>query len=466
MIDAGFGSARVLVLGLGRFSGGTETVRFLRRRGAEVVVSDSASRAALALSAAEAEALDARLVFGPQTPALLDEGFDLVVASPAIPFEHPVLAEAWRRGLPVTTETNLFLERVRAPVLGVTGTKGKSTTATLLAGMLRAAGRRVHLGGNVGRALLAEVDAIAPGDLVVLELSSFQLWWTRRIGRAPHVTLVTNLLEDHLDRHGTWEAYAEAKRSALDQQRPGDVAVLPADDPRVREARYESAGPARRVLFGTGGAFDLDGDRILGPGGFVARLAGFPLWGAHNRRNALAAAAAAAQVDGVTPAAVEVGTRDARPLPHRLAPIGEVAGVLYVDDSNATNPTSTIRALEACPRPAVVLVGGKDKGLDVEPLLAVLAERARAVVGIGTCGDLVVQRLEGRCVAVRGGPDLEHAVERAAALARPGDAVLLSPAYSSLDEHPSFVVRGERFAAAVRALADRVAAAATGGGGA
>ena len=316
---------RVLVLGLGRFTGGVETVRFLRGEGADVIVSDTAARTDLEASAREAEALGAVLVFGRQTPTLLHD-VDLVVANPAIPFDHPVLAAAEEQGLPVTTEMNLFLERVRAPVLGVTGTKGKSTTVTLLTAMLEAAGRTVHLGGNVGRSLVARVGDIAPEDLVVLELSSFQLHWTRGTGHSPHLTVVTNLFGDHLDRHGTLEHYAAAKRAALDAQGPDDVAVLPADDADVRAAGYLEAGPARRVLFGAGGNFQLNGTDVVGPGGSRVELAGWPLWGAHNLRNALAAAVAALQVDDVRPEHVRAGAMATQPLPHRLAPVAEVGG--------------------------------------------------------------------------------------------------------------------------------------------
>lgn len=441
---------RVLVLGLGRFTGGVETVRFLCGHGASVLVSDAAARAALEASADAVEALGAECVFGPQTPALL-EGVDLVVANPAIPFDHEVLAVAAARGVPVTTETNLFLERVRAPVWGVTGTKGKSTTVGLLARMLEAAGRTVHMGGNVGRALVAQADAIRPEDVVVLELSSFQLHWTRAIARSPHVTVVTNLFGDHLDRHGTFEHYAAAKRAALDYQTPDDVAVLPADDPDVEAAGYATAGAGRRCRFGPGGDAWLDGCAIATRDERID-LEGFPLWGAHNLANALAAAAAALQCPGVRGEHVRAGALAARPLPHRLAPVDEVDGVLYVDDSNATNPTSTRCALEACPRPAVVLVGGKSKGLDVEPLLQTLAARARAVVGIGTTGPEVVRALRGRVRAVDGGDDMASAVRAAASLARPGDAVLLSPAFSSLDRYASFVARGLAFQAAVADL--------------
>jgi UDP-N-acetylmuramoylalanine--D-glutamate ligase len=376
-----------------------------------------------------------------------------VVVNPAVPFDHPVVRAAAERGVPLTTEINLFLARTRAFVLGVTGTKGKSTTSSILATLLSAGGRRTHLGGNVGRSLLASVDALGPEDCVVLELSSFQLWWTHRLRRSPRVAVVTNLFGDHLDRHGTMEHYLASKRAILDYQGPEDAAVLPADDPAVAAAGFPAAGRGRRVLYGEGGAYRLEGTRARGPEGEIADLAALPLWGAHNRRNALAALAAALQVPGTTPATLARGLAEVRPLPHRLEPVAEVEGVLYVDDSNATNPQSTIQALEAVPRPAVLLLGGKDKGIDPGPLLEAVARRARAVVGIGTSGPALVARLAGRLPTVLGGPDLESAVAEAARLARPGDAVLLSPAYSSLDQFPSFAVRGERFQAAVRARA-------------
>ena len=434
-----------------------------------MLVSDLADRTDLEDSAREAEALGASLVFGPQTPALLD-GADLVVASPAIPFDHPVLTAAAERGVPATTEMNLFLERVRAPRVRGHGHEGQVDDLFAPRPHAGGGGRRVHYGGNVGRALLGRVDDVAPGDLVVLELSSFQLWWTRRIARAPHVAVVTNLFPDHLDRHGTFADYAEAKRAILDFQGPGDVAVLPADDPAVVDAGFTTAGRGRRVTFGDGGDFALDGATVVGPDGFALDLAALPLWGTHNLRNAMAAAAAAQLADAPGGDRVDVealarGAASARPLPHRLAPVAEVDGVLYVDDSNATNPESTLRALEAVPRPVVVLVGGKEKGLDPTTLLEGLSTRARAVVGIGTTGPDLVRRLEGRVPTDLAAPDpdgtaaMASAVRRAARIARPGDAVLLSPAHSSLDQFPSFVARARAFEAAVRALSDDAAVA-------
>jgi UDP-N-acetylmuramoylalanine--D-glutamate ligase len=450
-----FAGRRVLVLGLGRFDGGLETVRFLRAEGAQVLVSDAAPRESLAEPAARAEALGATLRFGPQAPSLL-EGREAVLVNPAVPFDHPVLEAARARGVPVTTEINVVLARSRAPVLAVTGTKGKSTTATLLASMLAAAGHRVHLGGNIGRPLVARLDDVGPADRVVLELSSFQLWWTRALGRSPHVTVVTNLLRDHLDRHGSPGAYAEAKRAALDFQGPEDLAVLPADDPAVRAAGWLEAGRGRRVLYGPGGAFVLEGRRVCRAGApqAGADLEGLRLLGAHNRRNVLAAAAAVRASGEASWEHVARGAHAVEPLPHRLQPVTEVDGVLYVDDSNGTQPDSTRAALRAVGRPVVLILGGKDKGADPADLLEDVAARARAVVTTGSTGPALAARLSGR-LPVREAADVEAAVAAAAALAAPGDAVLLSPAHSSLDQYRSFAERGDRFQAAVRSLLGR-----------
>ncbi len=450
--QASFRGQRVLVLGLGRFSGGLETVRFLCAEGAEVCVSDSSAREALAEQAAACEALGAETRFGRQDATLL-LGRDAVIVNPAIPFDHPLLAAAAERGVPVTTEINVVLARCRAPVYAVTGTKGKSTTSTLLARMLEAYGFTVHLGGNVGRALVARLDEIEPGHRVVLELSSFQLHHAHALGRSPHVAVVTNLLSDHLDRHGTQEAYAEAKRALLAYQGTDDIAVLPADDDAVRDAGWLEAGGARRVFYGPGGRFQLEGETVrCAETGRGADLAGMVLLGPHNRRNALTAAAAVLGTLDEGFQAVSAGARATQPLPHRLDPVAEVGGVLYLDDSNATHPNSTLAALAAIERPVVLIAGGKEKGADPEVLLHAIAQRAKAVVLIGSSAPRLQAGLAGR-VPAEVATDIESAVRMAASAAAPGDVVLLSPAYSSLDQFASFAERGDRFQHAVRALA-------------
>ena len=435
---ASFAGRRALVLGLGRFDGGLGTVRFLCAEGADVLVSDTATRESLTASADAAEALGARLVFGPQTPDLL-EGIDVVLVNPAIPFDHPVLAAAEARGIPVTTEINIVLARCKAPIYGITGTKGKSTTATLLAAMLRALGKTVHLGGNIGASLVGDLEAIEPTHRVVLELSSFQLHWARRVERSPQVALVTNLLSDHLDRHGTQEHYERSKRVILDFQRDGDLAVLPADDAAVAEAGWFEAGAARKVAWGADRPLALDGMRLLG---------------AHNRANALAAATAVLEGEQLGADALPTlaaGACDVEALPHRLQPVAEVEGVLYVDDSNATQPASTRAALRALERPTILILGGKEKGADVGPLLDEVRARAKAVVLTGSSADDLAARL-GDALPMARAEDVEAAVREAARLSAAGDAVLLSPAYASLDQYRSFAERGDRFQEAVRAL--------------
>jgi UDP-N-acetylmuramoylalanine--D-glutamate ligase len=473
-VPRSFRGRPALVLGLGRHRGGVETVRFLAREGARVLVSDADLPERLSESIESVRDTGARTRFGPQTSDLLDEmgpdaGDGVVVASPAVPFDHPVLLEAERRGIPTTTEVCLLAARLSAPVLAVTGTKGKSTTAALLSGMVAATGRRTWFGGNVGRPLIGEAERIGPDDAVVLELSSFQCRWLARERFRPRVALVTNLFPDHLDRHGTMEHYAASKRSLLEFQTEDDVAVLPARDEALAAFGFEEAGRARRVRFGPEGpgfgpaAGDARSEGVVAlPGGDLAdargrggaSLEGFLLWGRHNRGNA-AAAAAAARAAGATWAEVRAGALAARPLRHRLEPVAEVEGVLFVDDSIATTPQSAAAALEAVPRRCVILVGGKDKGVSPAPLLDAVALRAKAVVGVGTTGPALVRAVRERRgpPAREGGGDLETAVRLAFSLAARGEAVLLSPGFSSLDEHPSFEARGDRFARAARALA-------------
>lgn len=429
-----FAGLSVLVLGLGRFGGGVETARFLQREGARCVISDTAPRTTLEAPAAAAEALGAELVFGPQEAGLI-EGRGALIVSPAVPLTNPVVRAAIDAGIPVTTEMNIVLTRAPAPVFGVTGTKGKSTTVSLLAHMLEAAGRRVHLGGNIGRPLVGVLDAIRPDDRIVLEMSSFQLWWAHQIRRSPHVSLVTNLFGDHLDRHGTPEAYADAKRAVLAYQGPDDVAILPAADAQVEAAGFAEAGEARRVRFAEGSDAGVD-------------LQGLPLLGRHNRLNALAAATAARQDPQSTPASIREGALATRPLPHRMNPVAEIEGVRFVDDSNATNPHSTTAALTSFDRPIVLILGGKDKGVDTSALLTTVRTRAQAVVGIGTTGPALVAAL-GDALPTAIAATMDEAVRLARGMARSGDIVLLSPGYSSLDQFVSFAARGEAFRSAV-----------------
>jgi UDP-N-acetylmuramoylalanine--D-glutamate ligase len=444
-------------MGLGLFSGGVEAARWLAARGARVVVTDLKDAATLAPSvrALEGAAVEWRL--GGHDAADFDAA-DVVVASPAVPMDHPLLLRAADRGAALETEVCLFLRACPARVTAITGSNGKSTTAALAGAMLRAAGRRVHLGGNIGRALVNEANAMAPGDDVVLEISSFQLEWTRRAGLHPAVGIVTNVTPNHLDRHGTFEAYLDAKAAILPPAGGARAAVLSHDDPGARSLAARAAG---RVVWTAlegeppGESVRWEGDRL------VARLGGreeevlrredVGLRGDFNLRNA-ASAAAAALLAGAPAAAVREGCRGFRGLPHRLEPCGEAGGVLCVNDSKATTPEASLRALAAFEgRPLVALAGGYDKKVDLGPFADALAARCRGVVLLGATAPALEELLRARgFTAIARAGSMEEAVDRGLALAPRGGVLLLSPGHASYGMFLHYEERGDRFREAVR----------------
>ncbi len=465
---------RVVIFGVGRFGGQIEAARFFARRGARVLATDLAppERLSRAREALEGVPIEWRLGEHREEDF---RGADLVVVSPAIPRSSPFFVLIEREGIPWTTEINLTLARLRAPVYAVTGSNGKSTTTALLGAVVEAGGFRAHVGGNIGRPLLNEADAIEPGDRAVLELSSFQLEDLRAAGGVrPALAIVTNITPNHLDRHGTFEAYARAKQAIVERQEPGDVAVLNREDPRV--LAFARATRARVVTFGTdppggggpwaefpAGSFVAEGAIWFweeggrgGAGGRARRLASLDalgLPGRHNLLNALAVAAAAGAL-GYSAEAFERALRGFRGIPDRLETVRVRRGVRWVNDSKATTPEAARAALEAFPPPLVAILGGKDKGMDARPLAESAVARAGAVFLIGS----VRERLRAE-IASRGGTaevavcdSLEEAVSRADAAAPPGATVLFSPGFASYDMFASYEERGERFRALVAAL--------------
>jgi UDP-N-acetylmuramoylalanine--D-glutamate ligase len=444
-------------MGLGLFSGGVEAARWLSARGARVVVTDLKDARALAPSVRALEGLPVDLRLGGHDPADF-EGADLVVASPAVPMDHPLLLRAAERGAAVETEVCLFLRACPARVTAITGSNGKSTTAALCGAMVRAAGRTVHLGGNIGRALVNEAASMAAGDEVVLEVSSFQLEWVRRAGLSPSAGLVTNVTPNHLDRHGTFEAYLEAKAAVLPPAGEGRAAILSHDDPGARSL----AARARcRVLWTAlegeppGESVRWEGERLVarleGREEEVLRREDVRLRGEFNLRNA-AGAAAAALLAGAPAAAVREGCRGFLGLPHRLEPCGEAGGVLCVNDSKATTPEAAGRALAAfAGRPLVAIAGGYDKKVDLVPFARDLAARCVAVVLMGDTADRLegLLRAEGFTALARA-RGMEEAVERGLALAPPGGVLLLSPGHASYGMFLHYEERGDRFREAVR----------------
>jgi len=439
---------RVFVVGAGR--SGTAAARLLVRQGAAVTLLDERPREAV--EAALGGPLPEGAAFacgrlGEEAAA----GADLVVLSPGVPRDRLPLAALARRGVPVWGELELASRFFRGRIAAVTGTNGKSTVTTLLGEMARRAFGRVFVGGNLGTPL--SEAAGEPFDWGVVEVSSFQLEAIDRF--RPHVAVLLNVTEDHADRYPDFAAYARAKAAVFRNQGAEDAAVFNADDP---EAAACAAGiRARAVPFSRLRA--LPGGVSLEGGDMVFRGAGRPerypcgmlrIRGVHNVENAMAAVAAARSM-GVPPDAVGEALAAFPGLPHRVEFVRRAGGVLWFNDSKGTNVGAVVRCLEGFSEPVVLIAGGKDKGLDFRPLREPLARRARAAVLFGEARERMARELAG-AVPLRAAATLEEAVREAAAVARPGDVVVLSPACSSFDQFRNFEERGEAFCAAVRGL--------------
>lgn len=472
-----FRGLRVTVLGLGHFGGGVGAVNFLLRRGAEVTVTDLLPAEELAESLSQ---IDASALAGLRLGAHDEADFrtaDLVVVNPAVKRDHPMLQVASRAGVPLSSEMNLFWQCRQGPVVGVTGSNGKSTTAAMIHSILRAAGWNAHLGGNIGGSLLSRVDDIGPDEWTVLELSSFQLFDLDRLPSSPEVAVVTNFTPNHLDWHGCVEEYRRAKQSILRWQPPEGACVLNADDPEVSTwchhgwcyffGRNDNGAPGvfRTVRASRPEPPVLEGRRTAEDTLLIRSKSGeeteFPLWselpvpGQHNLYNAMAAAAAGLALD-VPLEAVDRGLRNFEPLPHRLQFVGEWQGRRFYNDSLATTPESVFAALEAFREPVVLLAGGSDKGIDLTELAARIAGRTRAAALLGETAELLGMLIESERIG--GGPavcecgDFESAFRWAVEQSAPGDVVLLSPGCASYDWFRNFAERGEQFTNLVRQL--------------
>ena len=423
-----FRGKRVTVAGLGRFGGGVGVTRWLAGLGADVTVSDIASPADLADSLGALEGLDLALHLGGHEEADFLET-DLLVVNPAIPRHSPLVAAADAAGVTRTTEMNLFLERCVGRVVGITGTIGKSTT-TAMAGRIAAGQHTTHVGGNIGKSLLASLDEIRPDHVVVLELSSFQLTDTPLIGVSPQVALVTNLRANHVRWHGSVESYYDAKKNIFRFQSPDDVLILNAAEETAPAWADEAPGRVAR--------FDPSDEPFE---------LGVP--GAHNQANAQAAWAIGEAL-GVDRRDAAEALRGFVGLPHRLQFVCERDGVRYYNDSKCTTPQGAVVALEAfAPRTVVLLAGGSDKGVGFERLGSAAAERAKAVVVFGQTREKIFRAVAesgvGRAPAVERADDLPSALERARGHAERGDSIVLSPACASYDQFANYEQRGDLF---------------------
>ncbi len=438
---------RVLVVGLG--ASGRAAARVALALGARVLAADQRDAPELASGLVGSEL---ELHLGGHPPELADR-VDLVIVSPGVPLATPVLARAQARGIPIWGEVELGARLLRGRLIGITGSNGKSTTTAMAGAILRAAGLPGGTGGNLGPPLTELVQADAPHAVHAVELSSFQL--ETIVSLRAHVAVILNLEPDHLDRHGSFDAYVAAKARLLDTQGPHDFAVLNADDPCTRALAGRVRGHLayfslrERVV---PGAY-LDGEQLVvaleGPPEILLRRHELPLPGEHNVANALAAALACRLV-GCPPEAIARAQRAFRALPHRLQFVAEVDGVAFFDDSKATNPAAAARALASFPAGRVHLIlGGRDKGADWSPLIALLPRHVRAVWLVGEAAAALARLIGDRVPAIVCG-SVRRAVRAAFEAAACGDVVLLAPGCASFDQYANYEERGRDFQRAVQ----------------
>jgi UDP-N-acetylmuramoylalanine--D-glutamate ligase len=477
-----FSGIRALVVGLARE--GTCLARFLAGHGAQVVTTDVKPAEALTANLAALDKLPIRYVLGGHPLELLDE-VDIVFVSPGVPLEIPLLEEARRRHIPLSSETRLFARLCPALVVGITGSSGKTTTTALVGKMLQGAGRPTWVGGNIGQPLIGSLEEIQPAEVVVLELSSFQLDLfapqpevTSRVidhpveavfdpsGWSPEISAILNITPNHLDRHITMEAYAAAKAHVLAYAQPGDIAVLNLDDPNTRKLGQN----LRQGLLWFSLEREVDRGAYLRGDQLVLRLSDreqvvchtdeLKLLGRHNVANMLAACAISAAGGATVEVLREVATSFSA-VEHRLELVREWRGVRWYNDSIATAPERTVAALNAFDAPIVLLAGGRDKHLPWDDMAALTWRKARHVILFGEAAGLVEEAMRrtapsesdgGGKATVHHAGSLEQAVDLAAQVAERGDVVLLSPGGTSFDAYQDFEERGEHFRQLVRGL--------------
>jgi UDP-N-acetylmuramoylalanine--D-glutamate ligase len=438
---------KILVIGLGRT--GRECTRFLAQRGVTVLVSDLRAETELAQEMTDLAGLPIEYRLGVEQTAWLD-GVDCVVPSPGVPQENPLLRQALALGIPVLSEIELASRFVRAPLLAVTGTNGKSTTTTLIGAMIQAAGKKVFVGGNLGVPFISA--AAEDWDWAVLEISSFQLEWIEQF--RPQIGAMLNLTEDHLDRYASFADYRAAKERLFAFQTGADVAILNRDDPQVWDMRKRIK--ARIVSFGftevAQGVFATADEIVWRDSGVEERFAlgAVKIHGVHNVENMMAAVAAA-KCAGMARAGIQQNLNDFPGLEHRLEFVREHNGVHYYNDSKGTNVGAVVKSLASFAGPVILLAGGVDKGGDYGPLEQEIKQKVRRLVLFGAAKKIIARAL-GALTETVIVDDLQAAVREAAAQARPGDVVLLSPACSSFDQFRNYAERGKLFKRLVQQL--------------
>lgn len=437
------GKTRFLVVGLGVT--GVETSKFLLSKGVPVKATDSREARELGSVVEELSAGGMEVLCGTHAPELF-KWADTVVLSPGVRFDLPEIRDAQAAGKTVISEIELAWNFISKPVIGITGTNGKTTTTSLLSEMLRRSGLRIFTGGNIGTPLISVAEKDGEYDFLLLELSSFQLQGIRNF--APHVAVILNISPDHLDHHSSMEEYEAAKLSLFANQTQDDWAVFNADDPAVLKG---SGGfRAKKISFGTGDEktdiYCREDGIAFGELSFCLRDS--PLVGEHNKENIMAAVAVAG-ILGCQGDPVQKSINEFRPLPHRMEFVLTVKGVNVYNDSKSTTPFSTLRAIESLPSPIILLAGGKDKGIDYDCLKDAVASKVKALVFIGETREKMRTQL-GDLAQTTCADSLKEATRSAFELSEAGDTLLFSPGCSSFDMFSSYEERGALFKEIVR----------------
>jgi len=451
MSELNFRGKRVTVVGLAR--SGFAACKVLAGLGATVLATDQNPVEALRVDVAELSRLGVRLETGGHTARSFLEA-DLIVVSPGVDSRLRFLAQARSQGVPVWGEVELAYQLAVAPFIGITGTKGKGTTATLLGAMLAQAGRKTVVAGNIGRPLCDVVGSLPEDTWVVAELSSFQL--EEVVEFRPRIALLLNLAPDHLDRYPNAETYYAAKKRLFDNQTPDDVAVLNKDDEQVlalaEHARARRVYFSQRLRVGMGASVQ-DGWLCVEGGAVVRKICAvgeLPLSGPGILEDALAACAAASILD-IAPESMAEALRGFRGRAHCMEGVAEIDGVRYVNDSKATNVFAVRRALEAMEGPVILIAGGREKREDFRSLAALARERVKALLVIGEARAKILSHI-GDCCPSEEASSMADAVQKARSRAAPGDVVLMSPGCASSDMFQSAGERGEAFKTVGREL--------------
>jgi UDP-N-acetylmuramoylalanine--D-glutamate ligase len=445
---------RIAVVGLS--TEGRDAVTFFLSEKCDVVCADRRGEDVLISEYPELQKLPVRLSLGPSYLSCLKD-VDIIVRTPGMALATPQLQEAKRLGKELTSATKLFFEFCQAPIIGVTGTKGKGTTGTLIFEMLQKSGKTVYLGGNVGTPLLSCVGSTRPEQWVILELSSFQL---EDLTQSPHIAVVLKITQDHLANydplatnfHSSREAYIEAKEHIVSYQNADDWAIFNADDPT--SSSFADKTPAKKYYYGKkeGVAAHITNDEVFltigGQSQPVAKLSQIHLLGAHNLEN-VAAAALAAFTSGVPIDSIRNVSRTFPGLPHRLEKVGEKNGVSYINDSFSTTPETTVAAIGSFNKPIILIAGGSEKGSDFTGMGKIIAKSPVVkVIVVGAMTDRILKALKDggfQGSTVTGLTGMHEMVKAANESAKPGDVVLLSPAAASFDLFKNYKERGKQF---------------------